>query len=251
MISPTSSPAATFPPAISAPPSAASSPPPLKVTSNPGPPLDSLTSAKSWSRPSTSPKTNTSTLSAPKVGAMLSDVPSIPTPTTSTASPTRIHPNPPLLARHPHRSRLHPRRPILPPKPPLHLRDRIPPLPPSLLPNQTLFPRLPCTQSPFQSPHHRLSHLKRHARPRPTEPHQDRVRALIRKLPPPLQTRLSPPAYPPRPLPRPQPIAHRTFAASASPPTGTCSSPLNPSLAADADMSRRALCPYSLPKQPQ
>src|SRR6266704_2666103 len=87
---PISSPANTFPPAISAPPSAASCPPSSAATLSPAPPAPSPISLKLLPKPSILRSRNTSTPSAPTLGAGPFAIPSARTPITAT--PPR-HPN--------------------------------------------------------------------------------------------------------------------------------------------------------------
>src|SRR5713226_1884784 len=81
---PISSPANTSPPAISAPPSVASYPPSSAATSSLAPHARSLISPKLSPKPSTSPRMNTSTPSAPTLGARPSAIPSVTTSITAT-----------------------------------------------------------------------------------------------------------------------------------------------------------------------
>src|SRR5712691_5289139 len=87
---PISSPANTFPPAISAPPSAASCPPSSAATLSLAPPAPSPISPKLSPNPSLFPSTSTSTPSAPTPGARPSAIPSA---KTSTIAKPPHHPN--------------------------------------------------------------------------------------------------------------------------------------------------------------
>src|SRR5713226_10663779 len=87
---PISSPANTFPPAISVPPSAAFCPPSSAVTLSPAPPAPSPISPKLSPKPSILPSTHTPTPSATTLGASPSPIPSA---NTSITSPPPRHPN--------------------------------------------------------------------------------------------------------------------------------------------------------------
>src|SRR5260370_25582311 len=78
-----SSPANTFPPAISAPPSAASCPPSSAATLSPAPPAPAPISPNPLPKPSILRSRNTSTPSAPTGGARPSAIPSAKTSTTT------------------------------------------------------------------------------------------------------------------------------------------------------------------------
>src|SRR6266852_4202908 len=80
---PISSPANTFPPATSVPPSAAFCPPSSAATLSPAPPAPSPISPKLSPKPSLFPSTSTLTPSAPIPGAGPSAIPSTKTSTTS------------------------------------------------------------------------------------------------------------------------------------------------------------------------
>src|SRR6266851_774986 len=125
-ISPTTFPAPLCPPAISAPPSDASSPPSPKVKSNPKPPPPSPISAKPSSKSCPSPRTNTSTPTTPIPGAK----PSAPPMNSPPSTRRSLIPNRQRQSQSPNQNRLQP------PLPRRHRTHLPPPNRPAFIPHQ-------------------------------------------------------------------------------------------------------------------